>query len=354
MSTSKPPPSAGPDGEGAAGERCAFAHSQQSVALDRLTVERAWAVVPDAQVERLVAVGDLDVDVCARGVASCVRQRLLDDAVGGQIDTQGQAGDLALPDQADVRSGRLRLVDQVVELAESGLRCSVGLASGVLAKDSEQPAGLGECLPRRGGDRLEAVAGVRRRAPARSAVQPRSRWRSPTDDARRCRGALGRCARALPSPSARECSPPSPPGSASRAAIASPRLRSDSPTTSAARRKSSGAALASAVHGGHRIAPYAEHEERDEQRGGEEEAAADHELGEQEQHDAEARHGQCRVLRAQDRDGEEHGRRCGEQWPSPRQREWHECEDAQHDRPGRTERASIAFESGSPRRRRAA
>ena len=87
-STSKPPPSAGPEREGAAGERCAFAHSHQSVALDRLTVGCARAVVPDPQVECLVAIGDLDVDVCARGVASCVRQRLLDDPVGGQIDAQ--------------------------------------------------------------------------------------------------------------------------------------------------------------------------------------------------------------------------------------------------------------------------
>jgi hypothetical protein len=59
-----------------------------------------------------------------------------------------------------VCSGRSRPVDQVVEFAESGLRCSVGLASSVLAKDSEQPAGLAERLPRGGGNRLEATPGV--------------------------------------------------------------------------------------------------------------------------------------------------------------------------------------------------
>jgi hypothetical protein len=59
------------------------------MAGDRRTAEYARAVVPDAQVDSLVAIGDLDIDVRARGVASCVRQRLLDDPVSGQIDTQG-------------------------------------------------------------------------------------------------------------------------------------------------------------------------------------------------------------------------------------------------------------------------
>ena len=65
---------------------------------------------------------------------------------------------------------------------------------------------------------VEAIASRRPPASAESSrrgsvVQPRSRWRSPTDDAPRCHGALGRCGRALPSPSVRECSPPSLPGS---------------------------------------------------------------------------------------------------------------------------------------------
>ena len=126
---------------------------------------------------------------------------------------RGNAGDRALPNEADVCSGRLRLVDQLVELVEPGLRCPVRLASRVLAQDSEQPAGLGERLSRGGGDRLRGGRRRPRRAPARSVVQPRSRWRSPTDDARRCRGALGRCGRAPPSRSARARSRPSPPRS---------------------------------------------------------------------------------------------------------------------------------------------
>ena len=131
----------------------------------------------------------------------------------------------------------------------------------------------------------------------------------------------------------------------SRAATASPRLRSDSPTASAASEKSSGARAPERVMGA--MDPHDAERRRTGGAAGaaNEEAAADHELREQEQRDAQARHGQCRVLRAQDRDGEEHGRRCGEQWPSPRQREWHECEDAQHDRPGRTERASIRLKA---------
>ena len=63
--------------------------------------------------------------------------------------------------EADGCSGRLRPVDQVVELVEPGLRCSVGLAAVVVAQDSQQPARLGERLPRGGGNRLEAAAGVR-------------------------------------------------------------------------------------------------------------------------------------------------------------------------------------------------
>ena len=90
------------------------------MALRRLTVVRARAVVPDAQVERLVAIGEFDLDIGARCVAPRIGQRLLDNPIRREINALGQLGDRALSYEADGRSGRLRLVDQLVELSSPG------------------------------------------------------------------------------------------------------------------------------------------------------------------------------------------------------------------------------------------
>ena len=161
-STSKPLASAGAREERAARERGAFPHAHQPVARDRLSAGRTRAEVPDAHAERLVAVQQVDLDVRTRSVAPGIRQRLLDDPVRGQVDAQREPPDIPAPRDADIGSRRPRLVDQIVEVAEPGLGRPVGLAAGVFAKHAEQPAGLGERLARRRGDRFEPAAGVAR------------------------------------------------------------------------------------------------------------------------------------------------------------------------------------------------
>ena len=69
-----------------------------------------------------------------------------------------------------------------------------------------------------------------------------------------------------------------------------------------------------------------ENEEEDEQRGGEEEAAPDHELDEQEEHDAEG-HDAQRSATGQEHDGDQRRCDCGERRPPP----CHEqARDSQH------------------------
>ena len=120
------------------------------------------------------SVRDLDVDVRPRRVAPRVRQRLLDDPIRGEVDPRGQRHDLALQDEADVRAGVARRVDELGELVETRLRRTLGVAVDVLAQNAEQPARLGERVARGRGDRLEATASVgrqlRRREPCRLAL----------------------------------------------------------------------------------------------------------------------------------------------------------------------------------------
>ena len=230
----------------------------------------------------MVAVGDLDVDVCAGGVASRVRQRLLDDAVGGQIDAQREAGDRPFAYEADRCSGRLCLLDQVVELVESGLRCPVGSACGVLAQDSEQPAGLGQRLPCGGCDRLEPAGRVRgelgevSRAASLSTVIT-DRWcatMSWSSRAMRARSSITVRARVLSAIAS---------SVASRAATASSRLRSDSPTARAAAETAAEPYCQDRVVA--RKPRQGDDDEGDEQWAREEEAATDHKPGKQEEHD---------------------------------------------------------------------
>ena len=122
--------------ERATGDRRAVAHSDEPVAGGQLALCRPGPVVPDPELQRVLSVGHLDVDVCAGRVPPCVRQRLLDDAVGGEIDACRQRDDLALQDEPDVPAGVARRVDQLGEPVETRLRRAVGLAADVLAQDS--------------------------------------------------------------------------------------------------------------------------------------------------------------------------------------------------------------------------
>jgi hypothetical protein len=96
-------------------------------------------------------------------VAADVGERLLHDAVGGQLDAGIQRGDAPADDQARARSRRVaRLVDQGEELLETGLRRPRRLRSGVLAQHAEQPAHLRERRARGVADGQQALGALRR------------------------------------------------------------------------------------------------------------------------------------------------------------------------------------------------
>src|SRR6202042_1220591 len=135
----------------------ALAHAEQPVPADLRRSERAegagprgtGAVVADAQHEGVCGVVQLDVDGGALRVPARVRQRLLDDAVGGQLDARVKRGHGTGDDEADARPrGVACLLEEVIELPQAGLGLPVGdTAPGVLAQDAEQPPHLGEGGP---------------------------------------------------------------------------------------------------------------------------------------------------------------------------------------------------------------
>src|SRR5580698_9592768 len=103
----------------------ALAHAEQPVPAGLRRNERAEgagrrgsrAVVADAQQEGVRGVVQLDVDGGALGMPARVREGLLDDAVGGQLDAGVQRGHRASDDEADARPRCLTcLLEQVTQL----------------------------------------------------------------------------------------------------------------------------------------------------------------------------------------------------------------------------------------------
>ena len=78
--------------------------------------------VGDRQLERVGPVAERHRRVRAAGVLDDVGQRLLHDPVGGQVDALRQRPRLALDGQVDADAGGARALEQLVELAEPGLR----------------------------------------------------------------------------------------------------------------------------------------------------------------------------------------------------------------------------------------
>ena len=106
---------------------------------------RAGAVVADPQVQAVLGVMQFDVNSGARSVAARIGECLLDDAIGGQLNTWVQRGRQAMKDQPGPGPGRLAgIVEQVVQLGQAGLWLPLGGTPGVLAQHAEQPPHLGE------------------------------------------------------------------------------------------------------------------------------------------------------------------------------------------------------------------
>jgi hypothetical protein len=92
----------------------------------------------------------LHIDRRARRVPPCVGQRLLDDAVGGQLDPGVEGGGRAAQDEPGAgRRGVPGHVDELVELSQAGLGLPDGrVRVGVFTQHAEQPPHLGQRGPR--------------------------------------------------------------------------------------------------------------------------------------------------------------------------------------------------------------
>jgi len=111
---------------------------------------RAGAVVAVGQPEEAI-VGEVQLYIHggAWGVPPGVGKSLLDDPVGGKLDSRVERLRRAVKDEADSRPGGVpRSVDEVDQLGQSHLRLPVrGFGLGVLAQNTEQPPHLGQRGP---------------------------------------------------------------------------------------------------------------------------------------------------------------------------------------------------------------
>ena len=149
--TSKPRPSRGP----------AVSVPPNSAARSRMPT-RPWppglggggalAGVGDRQLERVGAVAERDRGVRAAGVLDDVRQRLLHDPVGGQVDALRQRPRLALDGQLDADAGGAGALEQLVELAEPRLRRELGRVVLAAAQQLQRAVHLGHRLAAEVGD----------------------------------------------------------------------------------------------------------------------------------------------------------------------------------------------------------
>jgi hypothetical protein len=153
-------------------DRDAFTHPDEAVTV---AVCGSWlqhaTLVGDLEHDVVRPVADDHVRARAAGVLADVRQRLLHDAVGGEVDAGRQRPPLALDGEVDVQAGRADLLDQRIEAREARLRREqvLGLS---LAQDAEQEAQLAERLAARSLDQRERLLGLGTLAGERTARSP--------------------------------------------------------------------------------------------------------------------------------------------------------------------------------------
>ena len=85
-----------------------------------------------------------------------IRERLLDDPVGGQLDPDGELSTLAVDRELDRQTGVSKLADERRHVAQPGLRCERLVR--VAAEHAEQATHLGKCAPPALFDRLQHLA----------------------------------------------------------------------------------------------------------------------------------------------------------------------------------------------------
>src|SRR4029079_10790467 len=79
------------------------------------------------------------------GLVEAAVERLLDDAVGGAVDTGGQRGARAFEGEPDGKAARPRALGERVELVDAGLR-PARLRAGLLVQEPEEAAQFGQRL----------------------------------------------------------------------------------------------------------------------------------------------------------------------------------------------------------------
>ena len=112
------------------------------------------AVVADLELECCLRVTDDDRCLRPPRVLECVRQRLLHDPIGGQVDPRWQRRLLTLDPQLDWQAGLAHLLDERAERAEPRLGPDRQLLVAG-AQDSQQPAQFDQRLTTARLDRAE-------------------------------------------------------------------------------------------------------------------------------------------------------------------------------------------------------
>src|SRR2546423_2924772 len=131
----------------AAVDRHPLAHADEAVSA-LVAVAPTRAVVAHRQLDVAVAVADEHLGVCRAGVLDRIREPLLDEAVGGQVDTGGKLYGLSLDVQLHRKTSLARFLDQALELLEGGLRGERGRLLWP-AEDAYHAPHLGERLAAR-------------------------------------------------------------------------------------------------------------------------------------------------------------------------------------------------------------
>ena len=155
----------------AAEHRRALAHAAQSVTGGLCPGRGGGAVVLDRHLERVGPEAEADGRVRGTGVPAHVRQRLLDDPVGAQLEARREWTDRSLDAELDVESAPAALIGELLQVGERRLRGALGELIPA-AQELERPVQLGHRVaPELGDRRRRPRAALRRRA---SSAGPRT------------------------------------------------------------------------------------------------------------------------------------------------------------------------------------
>jgi hypothetical protein len=149
---------------------------------------RPRPVVGDLQEQRVRLEPHAHRGSCIAGVLERIGQRLLDDAVGGQLDTERQGALLALDVEAHRETGVVHGRDELLELVEPWLRREAELVARV-SQHPDEATHLDQRLATRLLDGTDRLYGRRTATPATSSRASSSRRSPGTGSERSCSAA---------------------------------------------------------------------------------------------------------------------------------------------------------------------